>query len=279
MDVFVGASSGTHKLMRNDLGIFTNVTAGSGINILTATSIETVTYDLDNDGNLDVISGGNVLIGNGDLTFDVYVNILPSGGSSFGDLNNDGFIDAFAGTIYMNDTNSNNWIKINTIGTVSNLNGIGARVEVHTNSGIQIRDVRSGEGFEKMSSLNTHFGLGTETSITNIIVYWPSGIVDNIPNPSINDTITIIEGATLNIVDETLSDVSIYPNPVDDVLTITTSLDLSEKIATVFDINGKRVLNQKLNSNSINVSTLNSGVYFLRLESEGKTFERKFIKN
>jgi hypothetical protein len=265
--------------MENVNGVFVNSTIGSGLNALTATSIETVTYDLDNDGNLDVISGGNILIGHGDLTFDVYENILPVGGSAFGDLNNDGFIDAFVGSIYMNDTNSNNWIKINTIGTVSNLNGIGARVEVHTNSGVQIRDVRSGEGFEKMSSLNTHFGLGTETSITNIIVYWPSGIVDNIPNPNINETIIIVEGEALSVNDETLSNITIYPNPVDDVLIITTSLDLSEKIATVFDINGKRIINQKLDSNSLNVSTLNSGVYFLRLESEGKTLKRKFIKN
>ena len=69
MDVFVGASEGAHKLMENDNNSFTDVTTGSGIALLTETSIETVTYDLDNDGNLDVISGGNVLIGNGDLTF------------------------------------------------------------------------------------------------------------------------------------------------------------------------------------------------------------------
>ena len=169
MDVMVGASSGSHKLMQNNGGTFTDVTAGSGLNLLTSTSIEHVTYDFDNDGNLDVVSGGNLLIGNGDMTFTLYANILPGGGSSYGDLNHDGFIDSFSFNIYMNDGNANNWVTINTVGTVSNIHGIGARVEVHTSDGVRIRDVRSGEGFRYMSTLNTHIGLGSQTAIDNII--------------------------------------------------------------------------------------------------------------
>jgi hypothetical protein len=129
-----------------------------------------------------------------------------------------------------------------------------------------------------MSSLNTHFGIGTETSIDNITIYWPSGIIDNIPNPTINTTLNIVEGSALNIEDETLVDVSIYPNPVEAILTIETSADLTNKIATVFDMNGKRVLNQKLTTNTLDVSRLESGIYFLRLESEGRSIKRKFIK-
>ncbi len=181
-------------------------------------------------------------------------------------------------TIHLNNTNSNNWIKINTVGTVSNINGIGARVEIETPAGTQIRDVRSGEGFEFMSSLNTHFGIGAETSIISITVYWPSGVIDYILDPTINTTHNIVEGSTLSIVDETLIDVSIYPNPVENELNIKTSGDLINKIATVFDINGKKVLNHKLESNIINVSHLEAGIYFLRLESEGKVMKRKFIK-
>ena len=53
MDVLVGASSGSHKLMLNDNGAFTDVTSGSGVSALVSTSIEHVTYDFDNDGNKD----------------------------------------------------------------------------------------------------------------------------------------------------------------------------------------------------------------------------------
>ena len=186
------------------------------------------------------------------MTFSVYTNQVSNG--SFGDLDNDGFIDAFNGnTFYKNDGNDNNWITITTVGTVSNINGIGARVEVHTSSGVRIRDVRSGEGFRFMSTLNTHFGLGTDTSIDNIVIYWPSGVIDNIVNPNINESVVVFEGQSLSVDDYQLSDLMIYPNPVKDVINFESSINLNGRIATVFDINGKRVLNTKLEDNSLNV--------------------------
>ncbi|WP_255572895.1 FG-GAP-like repeat-containing protein [Hanstruepera marina] len=285
MDLFVGASSGTHKLMRNDVntaGNFTDVTASSNVLDLTTTGHENLAFDFDNDGNLDIVSNGNLLFGNGDLTFTSYENIFPYVNGSFGDLNNDGFIDAVTqgstGTIYFNNTVTNNWIKIHTKGTLSNINGIGARVEIHTSSGIQIRDVRSGEGFAFMSTINTHFGIGDNTAIQKIIVRWPSGFIDEITNPTINQAITIVEGDNpLSVEDNTISDLVIYPNPVGNTLNIKSTHDISDRIATIFDINGKRVLNKRLTS-QIDVSILQSGLYFLRIESNGKVLNRKFLK-
>ncbi|MEM6720284.1 MAG: FG-GAP-like repeat-containing protein [Bacteroidota bacterium] len=284
MDVFVGASStanGTHKLMRNNgNSTFTDVTSASGIlPALTNIGIENATYDFDNDGNLDIASNGSVLFGNGDMTFAVYDNVLAGNNGSFGDLNNDGFIDAISGnTLYTNTTNSNNWITITTTGVASNINGIGARIEVHTASGTQIRDVRSGEGFRFMSTLNTHFGLGTDTSITNVVIYWPSGTVDNLLNPAINTHHVITEGQTLSVPDETLEAVAIHPNPVGKIMNINSPVNLVGKIATIFNIEGKRVMNLKLKEHSIDVSRLQTGNYILRLESDGKVFTQKFIK-
>jgi hypothetical protein len=282
MDVFVGASSGPHVLKRNEGPennySFTDITATSGVSALTNTSREHVTFDFDNDGYLDIVSGGNVLRNNGDMTFTLFPGVF-SGSGSYGDLNNDGFIDARRGsTVYMNDGNSNNWTKITTVGTSSNTNGIGARVEVHSASGIKIRDVRSGDGFEFMNSLNTHVGIGTDTAIDNIIIYWPSGIVDNIVNPNINEHLVIIEGQSLSVEDETLTDMVIYPNPVKDVINIQTSGDVIGKIATVFDLQGKKVINVRLDENKLDVSALSSGMFILRIESFGKITTRKFIK-
>ncbi|WP_299519735.1 FG-GAP-like repeat-containing protein [Winogradskyella sp.] len=281
MDVYVGASNTTNgdsKLMRNNGdGTFTDVTSGSGV-LAAQLGIENAPADFDNDGYLDILSNGDILFGNGDLTFTNYSDNVPPTGA-IGDANNDGFLDVFrSGQIYINDTNSNNWVKINTVGVVSNINAIGARVEIETPSGTQIRDVRSGEGFEFMSSLNTHFGIGSDTTINTITIYWPSGVVDQLVNPAINTTHNIVEGSILTVEDETLSDMVIYPNPVGDILTIETSASLTDKIASVFDINGRRVISHKLKSNTLDVSYLESGIYFLRLESQGKTMKRKFIK-
>ena len=60
-------------------------------------------------------------------------------------------------------------------------------------SGIFEGDVVSGSGFRYMSSLNTHFGVGSDSSVNSITVYWPSGTVDVINNPGINTTINITE--------------------------------------------------------------------------------------
>ncbi|MEM6685189.1 MAG: FG-GAP-like repeat-containing protein [Bacteroidota bacterium] len=284
MDVFVGASStsnGTHKLMRNNgNSTFTDVTSTSGIlPDLTNIGIENATHDFDNDGNLDIASNGSILFGNGNMTFTVYDNVIAGNNGSFGDLNHDGFVDAISGTtLYMNDTNSNNWVTISTSGVASNVHGIGARIEVHTAAGTQIRDVRSGEGFRFMSTMNAHFGLGTESAITNIVIYWPSGTIDNLVNPAINTHHIITEGQTLSIPDETLESVAIHPNPVGKIMNINSPVNLVGKIATIFNIEGKRVMNLKLKEHAIDVSRLQTGNYILRLESDGKIFTQKFIK-
>ncbi|WP_431132924.1 FG-GAP-like repeat-containing protein [Psychroserpens mesophilus] len=198
MDVFVGASSGAHKLMENDIenNMFVDISAGSGVDLLSLTSTETVTFDFDNDGNLDLVSGGNILFGDGNMNFTVHTNVFPGAGA-YGDLNNDGYIDAFnSSNIYLNNKETNNnWIKIHTVGTTSNINGIGARVEIYTDSGMQIRDVKSGDGFRYMNSINTHFGIGTDTSISHITVYWPNSGCETFLNPPVNQPFTVVEGS------------------------------------------------------------------------------------
>ncbi|MFD2915272.1 FG-GAP-like repeat-containing protein [Psychroserpens luteus] len=280
MDVFVGASSGNHKLMRNNgNSTFTDVTTGAGVTGA-PTGHENVSYDIDNDGYLDILCNGTILYGKGDLTFEDADNgQLNYKNGSFGDLNSDGFIDAYYnGTIYWNLTTPNNWITINTVGVQSNIDGIGARVEITTSNGTQIRDVRSGEGFEFMSTLNTHFGIGTETEIDNITIYWPSGVIDVISDPAINTPLEVIEGATLSLENSFVNDLVIYPNPTKDVLKISSTESLQDAIYTIFDINGKRVMNSKLNQNTIDVSTLNTGNYILRIVSGNSIKSQKFIK-
>lgn len=284
MDAYIGASSssdGAHKYMLNDGdGTFTYATAPSGAPY----GIENAPADFNNDGYVDILSNGRILLNNGNNTFTVLNTGMPPSGA-IGDLNNDGFLDVFtrtnnAGALYINNPNENNWIKIRTQGTTSNYNGIGARVEIVTALGTQIRDVRSGEGFEFMSSLNTHFGIGTDTEITSLTIKWPSGTVDVIFNPNINETITVIEGDNpLSINNNVLEeDLVIYPIPAKDMVTISSSIALNNAVYTIYDITGKQVLNANLNSNTINVSQLSTGIYVLKITVDGKHKTQKLIK-
>ncbi len=279
MDVFVGASSGQHKLARNNGdGTFTDVTPGSGYDLFTPTSIENVCYDFNNDGYVDILGAGNVIMfNNGDMTFSPYN--VGFGDGAVGDINNDGFLDYFNGNLHINQGNANNWLKINTIGVQSNINGIGARVEIESALGVQIRDVKSGVGFRHMSTLNTHFGIADDTTINRITVYWPSGNVDQIDNPQINTTIQITEGmAPLKIDENLLSKISIFPNPVINKLTIKTSENLENSLISVFNVQGKRVMNSNYTQKQLNVSMLEKGVYFLRIIKDHKQINLKFIK-
>lgn len=288
MDIIITASAGLHKYFRNNLDTtnsteeaFTNITAGSGWDTNTSTNIDNVAYDFDNDGYVDVLAGGNkIMFNQGNSTF-LPVSYSGISVGAIGDLNNDGFLDILNGsTIRYAIPNTNNWIKVLLKGIQSNSNGIGARVEIYGPWGKQIRDIRSGEGFKYMSSLNAHFGIGTATSITQVVIIWPSGTVDVINNPSANQSLTVIEGSSpLSLVDNGDASIILYPNPAADMLSISNIESLMVKKVSIISTLGKVIKTVSLNNNSFSIADLAEGLYILTIETEdGKKYSESFIK-
>ncbi|ASS50465.1 MAG: hypothetical protein A3D31_12930 [Candidatus Fluviicola riflensis] len=276
-----GGSSDGHKLMRNNGdGTFTDITSGSGWDTWTDISIEHITYDFDNDGFADVLSGGNLIrYNNGDMTF----TEVNSGayGSSVADLNNDGFLDLLGNSsVYYNNGNSNNWIKIQLKGLASNYNGIGARVEIYGVWGKQIRDVRSGDGFANMNSLNVHFGIGTATEIDSVRIIWPSGHIDNVEDPVINTAVTIVEGADpLSLVEVAGKKISLFPNPTTEFIAIENIdlLDVSEII--VYSMKGEKMIARTTDYAKVDVSALAEGAYIIVIQTKaGERYSEAFVK-
>lgn len=74
---------------------------------------------------------------------------------------------------------------------------------------------------------------------------------------------------------ETTTDLSIYPNPVEDLLYIQTTEQIRQ--ADILDLSGRQITHSK-NTGSIQVDHLKTGVYFLRVETENGTKILKFIK-
>jgi hypothetical protein len=116
------------------------------------------------------------------------------------DLDNDGRLDLVqtnanqAPIVYRNvSQNVGNWISLKLIGTKSNRDGIGARVELKAGGMTQIREVDGGNGFSGQSSRRVHFGIGSATKIDHLQVHWPSGHVDVFDVP-INRVSYIEEG-------------------------------------------------------------------------------------
>lgn len=282
-DAYIGASSfadGIHRMMiNNGSGTFTDQIAGTGIENFTGTGVENTTFDFDNDGWDDILmeaASGTIFFNNGDMTFEKMP--LTFGAGAVADLNNDGFLDIYrAGTVFYNNGNENNWLKVVTVGDESNANGIGARVEVSSALGNQMKEVRSGVGFAHGHTLNTHFGLGTDTEIEVVTVKWPSGIVDTYYNVPVNSTLFALEGESLGVQEVAqTAKLTVYPNPVQEILHLNTDKTLTQK-AYVFDAAGK-MMEFRIENNSINVQKLNAGIYFLKVyDTEGAGYVSRFI--
>lgn len=284
MDVLIGASSSNYqKLMRNNGdGTFTNVTAGSGYDTFTGGSIEWTTHDFNNDGKLDILGGGSLMFGNGAMTFTPETMASAPYSGAIGDLNNDGFLDVMGwNQPYLNDGNDNNWLKVNTVGTTSNTNGIGARISVTSTSGVQIREVRSGDAFSTMSSLTAHFGLGSDEVVDEVSIRWPSGIVNVITDVSVNSTLSLVEGVNTAVAETAdAGALRIYPNPAQDQLFVEMATGRGTWTVTVLDVAGKQVVAPKtLVNNRLDVSGLSSGIYLVQVQQEGTFHKRTFVKH
>jgi hypothetical protein len=297
MDVMIGNSAGVygsndnldpalkqHKLMRNNgNGTFTNTTVGSGFDTFTASNLVHVAHDFDNDGFTDVFCGANTIMhNNGDMTFSPIV--ITAGSGPIGDLNNDGFLDIQnENYIYFNTPNENNWIKINLQGVTSNRNGIGARIELYgegTGWQKQIRDVKSGDGFYYMSTLNTHFGIGNLGNIDRVVIKWPSGTVDVIENPDINSALLVTEGSHIMGVKEGVNtSFAVYPNPAKEVLNIKNVESLNNCKASIYSIDGKLIKSSVIENAAMPVQYLAKGTYIIKIQDKaGKQYSAKFVK-
>lgn len=289
-----------HQIFENNGdGTFTDITATTGIeNILNDVGfgIQVMMEDFDNDTFVDffitTISGNHHLFkNNGDMTFTDSTAPFPTTSTiqsaAAGDLNNDGFIDIIAGfadgfnspsnrvdKLFLNEGNDHNWSKIALTGVESNINGLGAKIEITGDWGTQVREIRAGESYGTQNSLIAHFGLGTATSVENIRIIWPSGVIDVIENPEINETLAFSEGDnTLSLSDASSTKFKMYPNPAAQTINIT-GITQSQDVR-IYSLLGKELHRQTIQqSNTLDISFLKPGIYFVQI---GATTE-KLIK-
>ena len=123
-------------------------------------------------------------------------------GIAFGDLNNDGNIDAVVfnvngpPSILINDTkNSNHRVMFRLVGTTSNRAAIGARVTITAGGVTQLREVKGGNSYISQSDLRLHFGLGKENRIAKIEIRWPNGKTEELKDLAADAIYTVVEGS------------------------------------------------------------------------------------
>lgn len=125
-------------------------------------------------------------------------------GAAYGDIDNDGDLDlvltANNGPVRLlrNDNgNKNDMLRVRTVGTRSNRDGIGAKVTLTTNRNVrQFAMVKSGSSYLSQSEMPLTFGLGRpeDGKTVKIDIVWPSGRKDSLSDIKPNQFITVQEG-------------------------------------------------------------------------------------
>ena len=230
-DVFVTALAHQgYALFHNQEGSFAYVSDRSGVS--RATRIRsgwgTKFIDYDNDGWKDLLVGQGHVMENIELTQPDVRYLEPlllmknvegkfedvserSGapfrvpmaarGVAFGDLNNDGFLDVAinrnnepAVILENQGGNENHWLLISTVGKTSNRDGMGTKIHLVSESGLEQHAYISTAGsYMSSNDKRAHFGLGRDKKVRLLKIMWPSGIMQRLENVTADQVLTVEE--------------------------------------------------------------------------------------
>lgn len=180
-------------------------------------------FDYDNDGDLDIlISNGdghrldtqeelflaNVPGPGGERIFkdaagqagEFFRHKSVSRGMAVGDYDNDGDLDVFIvnldqpSILLRNDGgNKNHWLIIQLRGTGSNRDGVGARVTVRAGDLTLVEERRTGTSYLSQNDPRLHFGIGNREHIDEVVIRWPSGVVQKLTSVEADKIISVTE--------------------------------------------------------------------------------------
>ena len=222
-------------LYRNDgSGLFTDEAPNSGIGKMSAQSLTFAVFfvDYDLDGMLDVFAANghvsddisvvqpnvkyaqppHLFHNKGKKKFEEMTGKLGRAlqraivgrGAAYGDIDNDGDLDLLITTnngparlLRNENANQNDLLRIKTVGTKSNRDGIGAKITLKTAKGAKLFSmVKTGSSYCSQSELPLVFGLGApeDGKTLSFEIIWPSGTKDTISDVKPNQSITVEEG-------------------------------------------------------------------------------------
>ena len=123
---------------------------------------------------------------------------LISGATAIGDLDNDGDLDIVtnninsSATLYINKTNSDkNYLKIKLKFPGMNPYGIGSKILSYHKGSLQFKELYTIRGFQSSSEPIVHFGYGKETNVDSLRIIWPDRSTQLLRDIAVNQTIEI----------------------------------------------------------------------------------------
>jgi len=154
-----------------------------------------------------------------------------SSGAAYGDLDNDGDLDLVVNNIneqaLLLENNSDkleeqgHYLRVKLKGTGQNPLAIGAVIEIYADSLHQKKNLLSGRGYLSQPESNLHFGLGKNSMVDSVKIYWPDG------NRQILRKINA----------DTLLNISYKPNiPKQKQVQDTTNYEIFKEVATAYNL-------------------------------------------
>ncbi len=226
----------------------------------TCTNKDAAFVDFDNDGRLDLSSTDRE-----DGVFRLYRNEAPQGG---------------------------NYLELDLESTSGNHFAVGARAITYAGGKQYMQEVSAGRGQMMQKPSRLHFGLAGASVIDSVTVRWPNGTThtEKFTGLAVNRRYTLKEGGEVigGIKEIGSSALYIYPNPVENLLTISGLVSSNEMSVTIYNVLGEKVYSRaeafgKNNDSqiTIDVSDLKAGVYFVQVgpaKSGEKYWKGQFCK-
>ncbi len=130
-----------------------------------------------------------------------------SRGAAFADFDNDGDVDVAVNnmdgppSLFRNEGGNRNghWLLLSLEGVRNNRSAIGTRVELETDAGRQIREVRGGSSYQATNDLRLHFGLGASDRIESLTVKWGVTPLQQFHNIAADRRYRLKEGDSLKV--------------------------------------------------------------------------------
>jgi hypothetical protein len=122
---------------------------------------------------------------------------------------------------------------------------------------------------------NNEIPLPLSTLLVGGTTYYASQTINGIES---SDRLAVTVAMVMGLEEQAFTGFEYYPNPVNDVLTVTNNNDITN--ISVINMLGQTVITKDINSTKtqLDMSSLNNGVYLIKIVSEGKNKTLKIIK-
>ncbi|MCF6352622.1 MAG: FG-GAP-like repeat-containing protein [Cyclobacteriaceae bacterium] len=277
---YIGAASFLQTTLEDPNKLFISDGLGKFVDESISTEMDDIAisrgsaiFDYDNDGDMDLVVVNISSVSSSPSNIRLYENVIG---------------------------NQKNWLKIKLKGKESNLQGYGAMTYCYSEGEVFVEEIFGGGSYASKSSSIAHFGFDAISMLDSVIVVWPGGkkqkifnLLTNqfiqiseddvsygvigcmdINNVNFNQSATINSGCFINNTTTSLSQdlisnkVYFYPNPVISNFKIVGEIDFPIKVEV---LNSYGRLEKSIpfygKQNTVDISDLANGVYFLRLNS------------